>query len=65
MRTFSYFEHKGRQVHIFKYASLSARSKEIIYRAKLDGEELPVNWHNPHELELAIKRLLDEQEALK
>lgn len=66
VRTFSYFEHKGRKVHIWKYAALGrARSRDTLYRVTLDGEELPVNWPNPHELEVAIRRLLDEQEAEK
>jgi hypothetical protein len=27
---------------------------------KLEGEDLPVNWPNAAELELAIKKVLDE-----
>lgn len=66
MRTFSYFDYKGRKVHVFKYAAIRRQlGPDTLYRASLDGEELPVSWPNARELEFAIKRLLDEQEATK
>lgn len=66
MRTFSYFEHKGRKVHIFKYAAIRrCQDHDTLYRASLDGEELSVSWPNARELEYAIRRLLDEEAATK
>jgi hypothetical protein len=59
MRTFSYFEHRDRKVHIYKHHSIGPRG-QTLYRAALDGEDLPIDWPNPHELELAVKKLLDE-----
>ena len=60
MRTHSFFHHKGRKVHIYKYATIGGPRGDTLYRATLDDEELPVSWPNARELELAIKQLLDE-----
>jgi hypothetical protein len=65
MRTVSYFEHKGRTVRIYKFTKIGAHLNGYTYRASLDGQELPVSWPCARSLELAIKKLLDEEESLK
>ena len=65
MRTVASFEHNGRSVHIRKVEQLGTRRAHgYLYRAFLDGEQLPVTWHNPTELEKAIRTLLDQTETL-
>lgn len=59
MRTVSYFKYKGRKVHIYKYAQLSPKGG-YVFRAAVDGEEWSVTWPDARELELAIKKVLDE-----
>jgi hypothetical protein len=64
MRTVTYFEHKGRKVHIFKYAAIGgACSRDTLYRVTLDGEELPVNSPDARKLEAAIRTLIDDDAA--
>lgn len=55
MRTVSRFDHKGHKVQICKYAALTSHGS-IIYRASLNGDELP---HNARELERALRTLID------
>jgi hypothetical protein len=59
MRTVSVFKLKGRKVHIYEHHSIGPKG-QTFYRATLDGEDLPVDWPNAAELELAIKKLPDE-----
>jgi len=59
MRTVSYFEHKGRKVHLYQHHSIGPLG-QTFYRAAVDGEDWPIDWPNAAELELAIRKLLDE-----
>ena len=59
MKTVSYFTHKGRKMHIYKAYGLGPKG-QVFCRAPVDGEDLPVNWPNAAELEMAIKKVLDQ-----
>jgi hypothetical protein len=59
MRTVSYFTHKGRKVQVYKHHSIGPRGRTF-YRVALDSEDLPMDWPNAAELELAIKKVLDQ-----
>jgi hypothetical protein len=47
-------------VHIYKHLLLSRKGRRCIYRGKLDGEEIPIDWHDATELELAFRKRIDE-----
>jgi hypothetical protein len=53
MRTVSDFQHGGR------HAQLSPKGG-YRFRVKLDGDDLPGDWPDARDLEIAIKKLLDE-----
>jgi hypothetical protein len=61
MRTAAFFEHAGFKVHIYKYERKSPHSKTYLYRARVDGTELPVSWPSATELKAAIRTLLEQK----
>lgn len=56
---------QGGTIHIRKYAQLSPKGRAYLYRAQLNGEELPVTWHDAAQLEQAIRTLLDQTKSRK
>lgn len=61
MRTVTIFRHNGREVRIFEYALLSPHGP-YVYRAELNGEEIPYMWHDASQLEQAVRLLIDQEE---
>ena len=64
MRTVSYFTHLDRKVHIYKHHSIGPNGRTF-YRATIDDMDLPVDWPNAAELELAIRKVLEEDSSKK